>query len=58
MFAKMMQGWLLDDEVKNDLIDQLNKEIDIPFINEKTEAKLLEALWKIICAVIGKKLGA
>ena len=58
MFARMMQGWLLDDEVKNDLIDQLNKEIDIPFINEKTEKKLLEALWKIICAVIGKKLGA
>jgi hypothetical protein len=58
MFAKMMQGWLLDDEVKSDLIDQLNKEIDIPFINEKTEKKLLEALWKIIVAVIGKKLGA
>ena len=54
----MMAEWLLDDEVKDDLIQQLNKEIDIPFINEKTEEKLLNALWKIICAVIGKKLGA
>ncbi len=53
-----MAEWLLDDEVKGDLIGQLNKEIDIPFINEKTEEKLLNALWKIICAVIGKKLGA
>ena len=58
MFAKMMAEWLLDDEVKGDLISQLNKEIDIPFINEKTEEKLLNALWKIICAVIGKMLGA
>ena len=41
MFAKMMAEWLLDDEVKGDLITQLNKEIDIPFINEKTEEKLL-----------------
>ena len=54
----MMTEWLLDDEVKGDLISQLNKEIDIPFINEKTEEKLLNALWKIICAVISKKLGA
>ena len=44
MFAKMMAEWLLDDEVKDDLIQQLNKEIDIPFINEKTEEKLLNAL--------------
>ncbi len=29
MFAKMMTEWLLDDEVKGDLISQLNKEIDI-----------------------------
>ena len=29
MFAKMMAEWLLDDEVKGDLISQLNKEIDI-----------------------------
>ena len=54
MFAKMMAEWLLDDEVKGDLISQLNKEIDIPFINEKTEEKIARAVWSAVRDVLKK----
>ena len=33
---------------REELIDKLNKEIDIPFINEKTEEKGIRVLLKII----------
>jgi hypothetical protein len=31
---------------KQDLIDKINKDVDIPFINEKTEEKALKFLFK------------
>jgi len=31
---------------KQELIDKINKDIDIPFINEKTEEKTLKFLFK------------
>jgi hypothetical protein len=33
---------------KQELIDKINKDIDIPFINEKTEEKALKFLFKHI----------
>ena len=35
-------------DFKNTLITALNDDVDIPFINEKTEAKALNALYKLV----------
>jgi len=40
---------LLDnDEFKKHLIKELNDDIDIPIINEKTERKILNSIYKVI----------
>ena len=53
----MISDELLGDSTKDEIIDELNKAIDVPIISEKTEKAILEALWKIISAVIYKRLG-
>ena len=35
-------------DFRNTLIKELNEDIDIPFINEKTEKKAMDALYKLI----------
>ena len=57
MLAKMIAGELFSDETRDELIDEINKAVDIPIISEKTEKAILEALWKVIKAVFFKKLG-
>ena len=57
MLAKMIADEMFSEEAKNELIDEINKSIDIPIISEKTEKAILEALWKIIKTVLYKKLG-
>tara|TARA_E500000305_G_scaffold89227_1_gene76220 strand:- start:315 stop:491 length:177 start_codon:yes stop_codon:yes gene_type:complete len=57
MLMKMIADELLSDETKDEIIDELNKSIDIPIISEKTERAILEALWKIIKGILMKKLG-
>ena len=57
MLAKMIADEMFSESAKNELIDEINKSIDIPIISEKTEKAILEALWKVIKAVFYKKLG-
>jgi hypothetical protein len=57
MLMKMIADELLSDNTKDEIIDELNKSIDIPIISEKTEKAILEALWKIIKGILLKKLG-
>jgi nucleoid DNA-binding protein len=57
MLKKMIADELLGDETKDELIDEINKAVDIPIISEKTEKAILEALWKIIKKVFLSKLG-
>jgi|TARA_Y100000296_G_scaffold82341_1_gene111306 hypothetical protein len=40
---EMMEAKLKDDETINDVVRMLNKNIDVPFVNEKTEAKHIRA---------------
>ncbi len=47
MFGKVVAEYLLDEEVKADLIASVNKSVNVPMINEKTEAKILEAIWEL-----------
>ena len=39
----MMEAKLKDEETINDVVRMLNKNIDVPFVNEKTEAKHIRA---------------
>lgn len=46
---------LLDhDEFKKHLIRELNEDIDIPFVNEKTEKKVLTSIYKVIMKSLKK----
>ena len=57
MLGKVIAEYILDKEVKEDLITSVNKSINVPIINEKTEAKILEAIWELFEMAIKKKLG-
>ena len=57
MLAKLIADDLLSDENGKELIAEINKAVDIPIINEATEQKILEALWKVIKSVLLKKIG-
>lgn len=37
-----------DDEIEKLLIKELNDNVDIPIINEKTEKKIMKAIYKAI----------
>lgn len=56
-FAKNYELYieLLDsDEFKKHLVRELNDDIDIPMINEKTERKLLNSIYKVILTSLKK----
>tara|TARA_R100000152_G_C6626245_1_gene75321 strand:- start:3 stop:245 length:243 start_codon:yes stop_codon:yes gene_type:complete len=57
MLVKMIADELLSDKTKDEIIDEINKAVDIPIISEKTEKAILEALWKVIKGVLMKRLG-
>ena len=48
---------LFSDETRDELIDEINKSVDIPILSEKTEKAIMEAIWKLIKAVLIKKMG-
>ena len=43
---------IFDDELQEKVITALNKNIDIPFISEKTEQKIMDALYDSIEDVV------
>ena len=45
-------GYLFSDEMKRSIIISLNKNIDLPFINEKTEGKIIEAIYSSVEKVL------
>lgn len=57
MLMKMVADELFSDSTRDELIDELNKAVDIPIISEKTEKAIMEAIWKLVKAVFLKKLG-
>ena len=44
-FGKIVAGYIFNDEMKAKMIAKMNENVDIPFISEKTEAKILDAIW-------------
>tara|TARA_Y100000768_G_scaffold388458_1_gene384477 strand:+ start:5284 stop:5508 length:225 start_codon:yes stop_codon:yes gene_type:complete len=41
-----------DDEIEKLLIKELNENIDIPIINEKTEKKIMKAIYKAVLTAL------
>ena len=52
----LIVDYLFNPENKEKLLKALNENIDIPIIGEKTEAKILEAIWNTMEEVFKKVL--
>ena len=50
--GKIVAGYIFNDEMKAKMIVKMNENIDIPFISEKTEAKILDAIWDSVEDVV------
>ena len=55
-FGKIVAGYIFNDEMKAKMISRMNENIDIPFISEKTEAKILDAIWDSVEEVVKEAL--
>ena len=44
----MMVDYLCNEETKEEILKALNEAVDIPMINEKTEAKILDAIYSVV----------
>lgn len=49
LFLDEMKDLLNNKEFMKQLIKAINDDIDIPMLNEKTEKKVFEKLYKILC---------
>jgi|TARA_R100001086_G_scaffold249972_1_gene192186 hypothetical protein len=56
MLGAMVKEYLFNEKNKEEIIKELNKHVDIPFINEKTEAKIINAVYSVFEEVLGKVL--
>ena len=56
MIQEMIMKYLFNDENKDKIIDELNKNVNIPIINEDTEEKIISAVYDVFEDVLGKVL--
>jgi len=56
MIAAMISEYLFNDKTKAEVVKKLNENVDIPIINEKTEGKIIEALWETVEAALKEVL--
>ena len=54
--ANLIIDHLCNEETKAEVIKELNKSIDIPIINEKTEGKIIEAVYETVEACVKKAI--
>ena len=47
---------IFDDELQEKVVKRINDNIDIPMISEKTEAKILDAIWDSVEEVVKEAL--
>jgi len=47
---------VFSDELQKEVVDALNKNVDIPFLSEKTEEKAFNALYDTVEEVIKKAI--
>ena len=53
---QLLISYLFNEETKSNIIKALNDKVDIPFINEKTEAKILDAIYSSVEDVMKAQL--
>jgi hypothetical protein len=51
---EMIAAYLFNDEMKEKVVKELNANINIPIINEKTEEKIISAIWETVESVLKK----
>jgi|TARA_R100000030_G_scaffold54608_1_gene41122 hypothetical protein len=56
MLQKMVMEYLFNEENKQKVIDELNKNVNVPIINEDTEEKIISAIYEVFEDVMGKVL--
>ena len=56
MIQEMIMKYLFNDENKDKIISELNKNVNIPIINEDTEEKIIAAIYDVFEDVMGKVL--
>ena len=54
MLQKMVMEYLFNNDNKQKVIDELNKNVNIPIINEQTEEKIISAIYEVFEDVMGK----
>tara|TARA_B100000945_G_C20410452_1_gene612273 strand:+ start:2186 stop:2371 length:186 start_codon:yes stop_codon:yes gene_type:complete len=47
-FKEMVVNYIFNDEMKEKIVKELNDNVNIPIINEKTEEKILEAIYESV----------
>tara|TARA_Y100000361_G_scaffold147932_1_gene160120 strand:- start:6277 stop:6453 length:177 start_codon:yes stop_codon:yes gene_type:complete len=56
MIQDMIIKYLFNDENKKKIISELNKNVNVPIINEETEEKIISAIYEVFEDVMGKVL--
>ena len=49
---EMIANYVFNDEMKDKIIKKLNDNVDVPFISEKTEEKILVAIYDSVEDVV------
>ena len=52
----LIAQYLFNEDTKETLVKELNKNINIPIIGEKTEEKIIRAIWDTVEEVFKKVL--
>lgn len=52
----MIASYLFNDEMKEKIVKALNDNIDIPIIGEKTEEKIISAIYDTVEEVVKKEI--
>ena len=56
--VNLIADQMFNETTKDKMIDGLNKNINIPIINEDTEEKILTAIYEVVEDVMKEVLGA
>ena len=56
VLEEFLEEKVFNDETKAKLVKGLNDKIDIPFISEKTEGKIIEAVYETVEACVKKAI--
>ena len=53
---ELICNFLFNDEMKAKIVKELNDDINIPILNEKTEGKIFEAIYEVFEACVKKAI--